>query len=198
MNQNQTNQPNFELPTEPLTDKVSRNVFRDYLILLFYAGILIVLDTWTKELVETNLSLGQGWLPEKFSAFLPYFRIIHLQNKGTAFGMFQDQNQINLVISTIAVIASLFIIYIFPKIDKHERTLRIALILQLAGAVGNLISRIRYGYVLDFISVGNFPVFNIADSCITVGLVVLILGMFWQEYRDRKQAPPPETDSNTP
>ena len=198
MNQNQTKDPIFEYPSESNTDTGPRNVFRDYLIILFYAGILIVLDTWTKELVETNLPLGQGWLPEQLSAFLPYIRIIHLQNKGTAFGMFQDQNQINLVISTIAVIASLFIIYIFPRIDKHERTLRIALILQLAGAVGNLISRIRYGYVLDFISVGDFPVFNIADSCITVGLVVLILGMLLQEYRDRKQKPPAETDSNTP
>jgi len=166
--------------------------WRDLLLLFLSSGTIIALDVWTKDLVEKNLSLGRAWLPDQLSALSPYARIIHLQNKGTAFGLFSDQNQINLLISIIAVAASLFIIYYFPKIERKERALRAALILQLAGAVGNLISRIRYGYVLDFISVGNFPVFNIADSSITIGLAVLIVSMLIQELKERKKTPPAE------
>lgn len=195
-------------PNEPLNDPItshaeetrastfSGDVFKDIITLLFFSGMIIALDTWTKDLVDKNLPLGKGWLPDSLSSLSPYFRIIHLQNKGTAFGLFHDQNQINLVISAVAVLASLFIIFIFPKIGKEERTLRVALILQLAGAVGNLISRIRYGYVLDFISVGSFPVFNVADSSITIGLVILLIGMIYQEYRDRKVPNPSDTNGD--
>jgi len=199
---NQIKSPNDTEINPPAVTHANKNPsepFKDILFLFLYSGIIIGLDVWTKEVVETNLSLGQWWLPESLSNLQPYFRIVHLQNKGTAFGMFRDQNQINLVISAIAVLASLFIIYIFPRIEKNERALRAALILQLAGAVGNLISRIRYGYVLDFISVGNFPVFNVADSSITIGLVVLLFGMFWQEHKERKQVRSAETsEDNSP
>ena len=172
--------------------KESKGGWKDLLLLLLSAGTIIALDFWTKDLVEKNLPLGKSWLPDQLSALSPFVRIIHLQNKGTAFGLFSDQNQINLLISIIAIAASLFIIYYFPKIERKERALRVALILQLAGAVGNLISRIRYGYVLDFISVGTFPVFNIADSSITIGLVVLIVSMLLQELKERKKTSPPE------
>ena len=179
---------------EPPTSTPPGNLWKDLLLLFLSSGTIIALDFWTKDLVEKNLALGKSWLPDSLSALSPYARIIHLQNKGTAFGLFQDQDQINLVIGIIAVAVSLFIIYYFPKIERKEWTLRVALILQLAGAVGNLISRIRYGYVLDFISVGDFPVFNIADSSISIGLVVLIIGMLLQEWKDRKKTPPPGLD----
>ena len=188
--------PTPEPTTELRSDTETGGLWKDFLLLFFSSGTIVALDFWTKDLVEKNLSLGMSWLPEKLSALSPYARIIHLQNKGTAFGLFRDENQINLVISIIAVLASLFIIYYFPKVEKKERALRVALILQLAGAVGNLISRIRYGYVLDFISVGDFPVFNIADSSITIGLVVLIIGMLMQELKERKKTPPPEISEN--
>lgn len=193
---NPDNQHDLTPEAKPVSDSgtESGGAWRDLLLLFLSSGIIIVLDFWTKDLVEKNLSLGKSWLPDQLSALSPYARIIHLQNRGTAFGLFRDQNQINLVISIIAVAASLFIIYYFPKIERKEWALRVALILQLAGAVGNLISRIRYGYVLDFISVGNFPVFNIADSSITIGLAVLIIGMLMQELRERKKAPPLEMD----
>jgi signal peptidase II len=182
-------------PNQP-ADAPAKNrrgqLIKDYLTLFLASGTIILLDAWTKDLVDTKLPLGKGWLPDQLSGLLPYVRIIHLQNKGTAFGLFRDENQINLVITIIAIIASIFILYIFPRIEKKERALRVALILQLAGAVGNLISRIRYGYVLDFISVGTFPVFNVADSSITIGLVVLLLGMLWQEYQERKRPKPAE------
>jgi signal peptidase II len=189
------NSSNIDPISEPLPGKNPGMAMKDTLFLLLSSGLIITLDTWTKELVNQNLFLGETWLPERFASLRPYLRIIHLQNKGTAFGLFHDENQINLIIMVIAIVASLFIIWIFPRIEKNERALRAALIFQLAGAVGNLISRIRYGYVLDFISVGDFPVFNIADSSITIGLGILILGMIMQELKERN-LPPPETDDS--
>ena len=193
----QPKQPKLERTQEATNSNDPKAVLKDYLLLTLGSGSIIALDTWTKELVNQHLPLGKSWLPEFLSGLRPYARIVHLQNKGTAFGLFHGENQINLIITIVAVVASLFIIWIYPQIEKEERALRAALVLQLAGAVGNLISRIRYGYVLDFISVGTFPVFNIADSSITIGLVVLILGMLMQEYRDRKKSPPVETDDTT-
>ncbi len=68
----------------------------------------------------------------------------------------------------------------------NDWILRVALSMQLAGAVGNLIDRIVYGFVTDFISVGTFAVFNVADSSITVGVAVLLLGVWLQEQRQKK------------
>jgi signal peptidase II len=60
--------------------------------------------------------------------------------------------------------------------------------MQLGGAVGNLIDRLTIGYVVDFVSVGQFPVFNVADSSITVGVAILLVGMWLQERQEKKQA----------
>ena len=98
-------------------------------------------------------------------------------------GIFQNGN---MIFSILAVLASIFIIYYFPRVNKSEWTIRLAMMLQLAGAIGNLIDRIRFGFVIDFISVLNFPVFNIADSCITIGVLVLLLGIITQEIQARK------------
>jgi len=192
---NPDNRTNLEQTPQTAASQSAQGTMKDLFLLFLGSGLIITLDTWTKELVYQNIPLGKSWLPDSLATWRPYVRIIHLQNKGTAFGLFQDENQINLIIMVVAVIASLFIIWIYPRIEREERTLRAALILQLAGAVGNLISRIRYGYVLDFISVGNFPVFNIADSSITIGLIILILGMFLHEQTERQSSPSESEDS---
>jgi len=81
------------------------------------------------------------------------------------------------------------IIYYFPQVSPKDWTLRLALAMQLGGAVGNLVDRILHdGFVTDFISVGNFPVFNIADASISVGVAILILGMWIKEQQEKKQA----------
>ena len=98
-----------ELKPESHSGNGSRGVWKDFLLLFLSSGSIIALDFWTKDLVEKNLPLGKSWLPDQLSALSPYVRIIHLQNKGTAFGLFSDQNQINLLISIIAIAASLFI-----------------------------------------------------------------------------------------
>jgi signal peptidase II len=93
------------------------------------------------------------------------------------------------------VIIALILIY-FPMIPADDFFFRLALSLQMAGAAGNLIDRLYRGYVTDFVSVGRFPVFNVADSCITLGVVVLLIGM-WIEERKIKHEPtvdnPPES-----
>jgi signal peptidase II len=94
----------------------------------------------------------------------------------------------SLIFTIIAVIVIVAIVYYWPRVPGAEVALRLALALQLGGAIGNLISRLTEGTVTDFISVGKFPVFNIADTSISVGVAVLVVGMLIQEWRERKAA----------
>jgi signal peptidase II len=108
----------------------------------------------------------------------PYVRIINWHNTGSAFGLFQESGGIFAI---LAIIVSALIIYYFPRIDNGDWPLRLAMSLQLGGAVGNLIDRINLGYVTDYVSVGNFPVFNVADASITGGVIVLLFYTWWGE-----------------
>jgi signal peptidase II len=168
---------------------VLRRYLRDYLYLLIPAGMFILVDQWTKWLVSSNLALGEAWAPWPW--LMPYARIIHWSNTGSAFGMFQGLGN---MFAVLAVFVSIFILYYYPKIETSDWLVRLALTLQLSGAIGNLIDRIRQGYVTDFISVGNFAVFNVADSCISVGTVALVVGMYVRDLRERRNsAGEPET-----
>lgn len=114
----------------------------------------------------------------------PYFRFVHWENTGAAFGMFQNGG---LIFSILAVIVTIFIIGYFPQIPKEEKLMRVAIAMQLGGAIGNLIDRLVFGPVTDFISVGRFPVFNVADSSITVGVGLLLLALWLAERRERRE-----------
>ena len=152
--------------------------FRDYLFLLAIAGSVIILDQWTKSLVRANLDFSEIWAPWPW--LIPYVRIVHWQNTGAAFGIFQNMGA---VFKVLAVIVSGAILYYFPFVPKEEWLIRLAMGLQLGGALGNLIDRLQYGPVTDFISVGGFAVFNVADASISVGTVLLVLGMWLRERR---------------
>jgi signal peptidase II len=175
---------------------------KDYLILAGVSGLVICLDQWTKWLVRENIEFGAQWLPDWLIWLSPYARIVHWYNSGAAFGMFQNGN---LVFTTLAFLVIGAIIYYYPQVEAEDWTLKLAMGLQLAGAAGNLIDRLIMGKVTDFISVGSFPVFNVADSSITVGVIVLLLGVWIKEQQDRKAAaqlaaageplPPRETTS---
>ena len=158
---------------------------KDYLVLIGVAGTVIALDQWTKWLVRTNIEFGTQWLPDWLSWLSPYARIVHWYNSGAAFGMFQNGN---LVFTILAFIVILAIIYYYPQVEAEDWTLKLAMGLQLAGAAGNLIDRLMAGKVTDFISVGKFPVFNVADSSITVGVIVLLLGVWYKEQQEKKKA----------
>lgn len=185
---------------EDLPDKTGRstNALKDTLTLILWSGVIIVLDTWTKTLVNRQIPVGGAWLPESLTKYLMYFRITHVHNKGTAFSMFAGADQINLIVSALAVVVAVFILVIYPRIDASDRALRVAVVLQLGGTVGNLISRIQYGYVLDFISVGNFAVFNIADASLVVGASLMVLAVILEEIRERKLArqSPPDSEAD--
>lgn len=161
-----------------------KNVFQKYWGIFTIAALIIVLDQWTKWLVRTNIPAGQSWLPDSLLWLSPYARIVHWYNRGAAFGIFQEGS---MVFTVLAFIVSAAIIYYYPQVSSQDWPLRLAMSMQLGGAIGNLIDRLTIGHVTDFISVGTFPVFNIADSSISVGCVVLLLGVWWQERNAKKE-----------
>lgn len=172
-----------------------KNYLRDYAYLLGIAGFIIILDQVTKYLVRTYLPIGEYWAPWPW--LLPYARIIHVSNAGAAFGLFQGFGDIFTI---LAIIVSIVILYYFPRVPRGDWALRLAMGLQLGGAIGNLIDRVTQGSVTDFISVGNFAVFNVADASISIGVAILIIGM-WVKEREQESSPD-NTDeddrSNTP
>lgn len=139
--------------------------------LLFFsvALLVIVLDQWTKTLVRNNLYYGEVWDHE----FGP-IRIIHVWNSGAAFGIFQGATPFLIVMSLFGL-GAIVLYYVYPPMDHG--LIRIALGMQLGGAIGNLIDRVRLGHVTDFVDVGGFPTFNVADSCITISIII-VLGFF--------------------
>ena len=154
-------------------------------MLIGVAGTVIALDQWTKWLVRENIDFGAQWLPAGLEWLSPYARIVHWSNSGAAFGMFQNGN---LVFTILAFIVIGAIIYFYPQVEADDWTLKLAMSLQLAGASGNLIDRLMMGKVTDFISVGTFPVLNLADASITVGVFVLLLGVWYKERQEKKKA----------
>ncbi len=134
--------------------------------------LILFLDQYSKTLVCSKLTIGES---------IPIIRdILHLtyvKNTGAAFGLFKDNNIIFILISLVAV---LFILSLIVKsISKGEISSKLlfnsGLILILSGAIGNLIDRVKFGYVIDFIDVRIWPVFNIADSSITIGTALLLV-----------------------
>jgi signal peptidase II len=97
--------------------------------------------------------------------------------------MFQNNNVLFSIL--VSIIALIIIIY-YPQLTEGDIFLKIALSLQLGGAVGNLIDRIMIAHVTDFISVGNFAVFNVADASVTIGVGIMILGLWIQEKNNKK------------
>jgi signal peptidase II len=154
--------------------------FGNYSFLVLVAGIIVALDQSTKALVRANLAIEEFWAP--WGWLEPYARIVHWKNTGAAFGMLPGFGD---VFTVLAIIVSLAILYYFPQVPREDWPLRLAMGLQLGGALGNLIDRLTIGYVVDFVSVGNFPVFNVADASISTGVAVLILGVWFKERKDR-------------
>ncbi len=152
--------------------------------LFLVVGLIVALDQWTKWLVRTNIPFTGSWMPEGMEWLMPYARIVHWYNRGAAFGIFQQGSYIFMALAFIVIGV---ILYFFWQVDPRDWLLRIAMSMQVAGAAGNLIDRLTLeGKVTDFISVGIFPVFNIADASITVGTGVLLLGIWWREREEKK------------
>jgi len=154
----------------------------DYWLLFTVASFILIIDQISKAIVRNTIPFGGRWMPVEWLA--PYFRFVYWENTGAAFGMFQNGGTI---FGILAVIVSIFIIAYYPQVPKKEILMRIALAMQLAGALGNLIDRILFGPVTDFISVGDFAVFNVADASISVGVALLILALWINERKSKQE-----------
>ncbi len=139
-------------------------------MVFFLTALLVVAaDQLSKLWIRSNLLVGQS-LPEA-----RFLRLTHVHNTGAAFGLFQGQSFpltiFALVGIAVLLVYALFIYRRFPFLDKVLGISALGLV--LGGTVGNLIDRLRFGYVIDFIGVGIWPAFNIADSAIVVGVIIL-------------------------
>jgi signal peptidase II len=155
-----------------------------WLSFVLIAGGVVLLDQISKRYIDANLALGESWP----SASWP-FRIMHVKNTGAAFSMLQNQTLFLTVMSIVGLGAIL--LYFLYRPSDHP-ILRFALALQLGGAIGNLIDRARYGEVTDFFKIPNWPVFNIADSAISVGVVTVVIFLLFSGGEGaRRTAPDP-------
>ena len=137
---------------------------RDRLLLLTLVGV-IVADQFTKFIVRMSLSVYESWPSEGF------FRLTHGLNSGTAFGFLPNQTTLLIVVSLFAI----GFLYYFYRVQPFSmRLLRLGIGLQLGGAFGNLIDRVKDGEVVDFIDIGPWPIFNLADSSIVVGIAIVV------------------------
>lgn len=152
--------------------------------LLLISAALVVADQWVKWIVATRVFEGQR------IEVLPFFDLVRWHNTGAAFGIFSSasgwQNGLFLVLGLVLVG---FLVSMMRKaVASGDAFWALGLSLMIGGAVGNLIDRVARGYVLDFVSLhyGNwyFPAFNVADSAITVG-VVLVLVQLLRQSRSR-------------
>lgn len=134
-------------------------------ILLLTVPAVFLLDQGTKYLAKNLLSYGQSW-PEDSP-----FRFTHVTNSGTAFGLFQSATPLLIVASIVAIG---FLVYFYRTHGAPLPLLRFAIGLQLGGAFGNLTDRLINGAVVDFIGLAWWPVFNLADSSIVVGITILV------------------------
>jgi signal peptidase II len=160
---------------------VARALLQRYAILAITASLILIADIVTKRIVEAQIPLYTS-----IPVIGPYLSWTHTQNTGAAFSLFQNGGAFFIV---IAIVVSAVIVYYAPRLPAGDWLSRVALGLQLGGALGNLLDRLRQGYVTDFIhfqipEIGfDWPVFNIADSAIVFGVTALIVISL---FRDRR------------
>ena len=152
------------------------------------AGAILVLDRVTKIAIAETMPYRASE-----SVIGGFFNLVHVRNRGIAFSMFADAAPWfrDIALPAVSVVAIVVIVAALRKPAMMHPVSRTALALILAGAAGNLYDRLRYGYVTDFLDfyVGSYhwPAFNVADSALTVGAILLILDSFG----DRRPGPSP-------
>lgn len=166
-----------------LQEKTQPRSRRFFIFFLVAVGI-IALDQWTKWLVIQSIPLNTSWLPESMEWLSPYARLFHIQNRGASFGMFQGGNTFFIILTTVIVAG---IVYYVSHMEHPSDWMWVAAGMYLGGAVGNLIDRLTIGAVTDFVSVGTFYIFNVADASINVSVVLLLL-LSW--FHERKSSTP--------
>jgi signal peptidase II len=131
------------------------------------AGVLLALDRITKAWATRTLALG-----DPHPLIGNAVRLTRVHNTGGAFGVLAGAPGVFIAVSAVIAVAA---VVAFVVLRGRRLVLRLALVFVFVGAVGNLIDRLSIGYVIDFFEIVGFPVFNVADSCVTVGAILLVL-----------------------
>ena len=157
-----------------------------------YVGMFAVLlwfDRFTKNLVITNMNIGESIPPDG-----AFFSIHYTINTGVSFSMLEGQMEVLIIIQAVlfAVVTAACII---TFIKLRHPMLQTSLVWIIAGGLGNLIDRILFGYVVDFISVGTFPIWNFADMCIVGGCILLVIYLLFLYPKRQKEALEEETEA---
>ena len=134
--------------------------------------LVIIIDQITKNLVLTRMQPN-----ESIPVFKSIFHLTYVQNTGIAFGLFQDANLFFAILSLAIIIA---IVLYLPHVGRKEGSMQICLGMVLGGALGNLIDRIFLGFVVDFLDFRVWPVFNVADSAISISILCLAI-LLWKK-----------------
>ena len=148
---------------------------KNNLNLLFFSIFLLIIDQASKVMIVSQFDLYES------ISVAPFFNLTFVVNYGFAFGFLNSPSLNQIIVST--VILSIIIYFLYLLIKTQDRVFKICLVLILSGALGNFIDRIFRGYVVDFIDIYVFnyhwPAFNIADSCISIGFVILIFNILF-------------------
>ena len=152
---------------------------------LWLSLIIIFFDQITKMMIINFFELYQ------FHEVSSFFNIVRVHNQGAAFSFLADQNGWQkLFLITVSSLVSIYILYELTVLSKQERLLSVAFCCILGGALGNLIDRVFYGYVVDFLDFHyvqwHWPAFNVADIAITIGAFLFILDMILGKKYERK------------
>jgi len=161
---------------------------KNLIIFILGAAVIVALDQITKAAIVEKFSLH-----ESHSVIDGLFNIVYVMNPGAAFGFLADASELfrRIFFTGITVTVILLIIYYIVKSKLQNTLYLISLTLIFSGAVGNLIDRIRYGAVVDFLDVyigtAHWPAFNVADSSISIGAVLMIYGMIVQRKKEKSK-----------
>jgi len=156
-----------------------------YLFLVSVAIPLIVLDQATKLIIVRTMELHTT-----IPVIRNFFDIVHARNQGAAFGILRDSSIRLPFLISVSLLAVLVIVALFRKLRPEQKLSAWGLSLVLSGAVGNLIDRVRFGEVVDFLSAHwhehYWPAFNVADSAICIGVGLLVIDTILEERRKKK------------
>lgn len=157
---------------------------KKYVIAILFILAGVIFDQWTKYLAIIHLKDQNPLILIK-----GVFQLTYLENRGAAFGMFQNQ-RIFFFISAVVILGLVIWFYLRVPMNRHFLPLRICAVMVASGAVGNLIDRLRLNYVVDFFyfELIDFPVFNVADIFVTVSTFLLaIMILFYYKEEDIDQ-----------
>jgi signal peptidase II len=150
------------------------------MFIFFSACVILIIDQLSKLFILKNFHPGQS-----IPVIKGVFHISFVYNRGVAFGIFSKASNSTFIwISCVAIVFIICILIFYQQLFRKNRPMLVSFSLILSGAIGNLIDRIRLGFVVDFLDLRIWPVFNIADIAITSGTVLLLLQILQRKSRD--------------